>query len=54
MTLLMVYVIVALFYEVYKRAQKKEDIECYNRNLLMGNMLTMLIGLSYRGKDRFD
>ena len=45
MTLLMVYVIAAMFYEVYKRVQKKEDIECYNRNLLMANMLTMIIGL---------
>ena len=47
MLLVGAYVTAALFYEVYKRVRSNEDIEPYNRNLLMVNILLMLPGLSY-------
>ena len=47
MLLVSAYVTIALFYEVYKRVRNNEDIETYNRNLLMVNILLMLPGLSY-------
>ena len=46
MTILMIHIIAGVFYDLHQRSKKDDDIEPYNRKLLMLNMVLMPFGMS--------